>query len=91
MRWEFDLRPPVIEPRSTESEPDVLTTLPSMHMELTRDQAQNTCDWGLHINRDKDKNLKNDVEFSTRLPPGRVISAAVAVFSDDNDERREKV
>ena len=43
VRWEFDLRPPVIEPRSTESEPDVLTTR-SMHMELTRDQAQNTCD-----------------------------------------------
>ena len=37
----FDLRPPGIEPGPTDSESDVLTTLPSIHMALTRDQAQN--------------------------------------------------
>ena len=33
--------PPGIEPRPTDSESDLLTTLPSMYMALTRDQAQN--------------------------------------------------
>ena len=28
---------------TTNSESDMLTTLPSMHMALTRDQAQNAC------------------------------------------------
>ena len=40
----FDLRPPGIKPRPTDSESDVLTTLPSMYMAFTRDQVQNTCD-----------------------------------------------
>ena len=40
----FDLRSSGIEPGPTDSESDVLTTVPSMHMALTRDQAQNTCD-----------------------------------------------
>ena len=35
----IDLRPPGIEPWPTDSESDVLTILPSMHMALTRDQA----------------------------------------------------
>ena len=35
----FDMRPPGIEPGLTDSESDVLTTLPSMHMALTRDRA----------------------------------------------------
>ena len=39
----FNLCPPGIEPRLTDSESDMLTTLPLMHMALTRDQAQNTC------------------------------------------------
>ena len=52
----FYLRPPEIETGPTDSESDMLTTLPSMHMELIRDQAQNTCDCGFHINRDKEKN-----------------------------------
>ena len=39
-----DLRPPVIEPGPTDSEADVLTSLPSMHTALTRDQAQKTYD-----------------------------------------------
>ena len=43
------MRPPEIEPKPTDSESDVLTTLPSMHMALTRDQAQNACEIGLHI------------------------------------------
>ena len=41
-----------------------------MHMELTRDQAQNTYDWGLHINRDKDKKKKKRCRNSTRPPSG---------------------
>ena len=40
----FDLLPPGIEPGPTDSESNVLTTLPSMYMALTRDQAKNTCD-----------------------------------------------
>ena len=40
----FALRPPGIKPRPTDSESDVLTTLPSMYMAFTRDQVQNTCD-----------------------------------------------
>ena len=42
---EFDMRPPEIEPGPTDSESDVQ----SMHMALTRDQAQRACEWGLHI------------------------------------------
>ena len=38
----FDLRPLGIEPGQTDSESDVLITL--MHMALTRDHTQNTCD-----------------------------------------------
>ena len=48
-KTKFDMRPPKIEPEPTYSESDVLTTLPSMHMALTRDQAQNAWDWGWHI------------------------------------------
>ena len=40
----FDLRPQGIEPGTIDLESDVLNTLPSMHMALIRDQAQNTCD-----------------------------------------------
>ena len=40
----FDMRPPGIEPEPTDSESDVLTTPPSMHMALTRDQAHNACE-----------------------------------------------
>ena len=44
-RGKFYLRPPGIEHGPTGSESYVLITLPSMHMVLTRDQAQNTtCD-----------------------------------------------
>ena len=39
-----------------------------MHMELTRDQAQNTYDWGLHINRDKDKKKKKTVSKFNSAP-----------------------
>ena len=45
----FDMRPPGIEPEPTDSESDVLTTPPSMHIALTRDQAHNACEWGLYI------------------------------------------
>ena len=45
----FDVRPPGIEPGPTDSESDVLPILPSMHMALTCDQAQNAREWGLHI------------------------------------------
>ena len=38
----FDMRPPEIEPGPTDSESDVLATLPSMN-NWTRDQAQNAC------------------------------------------------
>ena len=46
------MRPPRIEPGPTDSESDVLTTPPSMHMDLTRDQTQThaneeTCTWKL--------------------------------------------
>ena len=40
----FEMRPPGIEPGPTDSESDVLTTLPSMHMALTGDKAQNECE-----------------------------------------------
>ena len=43
-RKKFDLCPQGIEPGPADSGSDVLTTLPSMHMALSRDQAQNTCD-----------------------------------------------
>ena len=43
------MRPPASKLRPTDSESDMLTTLPSMHMALTHDQAQNACKWGLHI------------------------------------------
>ena len=35
----LDMRPPGIEPGPNDSESDVLTTPPSMHMALTRNQA----------------------------------------------------
>ena len=44
MAKKFDLHPPGIEPGPTDSESDMLTTLPSMHMALIRNQAQDTCD-----------------------------------------------
>ena len=46
------MRPPGIEPRPTDSESDMLTTLPSMHMALTSDQA-------CIFNCDTDKNKNN--------------------------------
>ena len=51
----FSLHQLGIESRPTDSESDVLTTLALMHMALARDQAQNTCSWGLHINCEKEK------------------------------------
>ena len=50
------MHPPGIDPRPTDSESDVLTNPPSMHMAMTRDQAQthanDSCD------TDKNKNNK---------------------------------
>ena len=40
----LNLHPQGIEPRPNDSESDMLSTQPSMHMALTHDQAQNTCD-----------------------------------------------
>ena len=39
-RKKFDLRPLGVEPGPTDSESDVLTTRPSIHMALTRDQPK---------------------------------------------------
>ena len=56
----FNMRPPGIKPGPTDSESDVLTTPPLMHMALTRDQAQmhanDSCIF--KYNNDKNKNNK---------------------------------
>ena len=52
----FDMHPLGIEPGPTDSESNMLTTLPSMHMALTRDQAQMHANEACIFKRDTDKN-----------------------------------
>ena len=58
------MRPPGIKPGPTDSESDVLTTLPSMHMALTHDQAQMHANDSCIFKCDTDKN-KNDCSTET--------------------------
>ena len=53
------MRPPGIEPAPTDSESDVLTTPPSMHIALTRDQAQTPANDSYIFKCDTDNNNKN--------------------------------
>ena len=59
----LDMRPPGIEPEPTDSDSDMLTTLPSMHMALTRDQA---CIF-LKCDTDKNKNNKKKKDAAPNL------------------------
>ena len=54
------MRPPGNKPRPTDSESDVLTTLLSMHMDLTRDQAQTHANGSCIFKCDIDKNKNNN-------------------------------
>ena len=62
----FDMRPPGIEPRPTDSESDVLTTPPSMNMALTRDQAQTNANDSCIFKCDTDKNKNNEKKTQRR-------------------------
>ena len=50
--------PPGIEPGPTDSESDMLITPPSMHMDLTRDQAQTHANDSCIFKCDTDNNKK---------------------------------
>ena len=50
------MRPPGIEPGPNDSESDVLTTPPSMHMAFKRDQVYDSCIFKC----DTDNNKKED-------------------------------
>ena len=60
------MRPSGIEPGPTDSESDMLTTLPSMHMVLTRDQAQTHANDSRIIMCDTDKNKNNKKRRSAK-------------------------
>ena len=51
-----------------------------MHMALTRDQAQNTSDWGLHIKQDK---KKKEAEPKLGPIPSRVINWVIGRWKTD--------
>ena len=66
----LDMRPPGIESRPTDSDSDVLTTLPSMHMALTRDQA---CIFKCDTDKNKNNKKKTQRRNLNSAPSARVI------------------
>ena len=68
------MRPPGIEPRPTNSESDVLTTPPSMHMDSARDQAQTHANDSCIFKCDTDNNKKKTQRRNLNSAPSSRVT-----------------
>ena len=66
------MRPPGIDPRPNDSETDVLTTPPSMHMALSRDQVQTHANDSCDTDKNKNNKKKTQHRNLNSAPSARV-------------------